>query len=249
MIPKIIHYCWLSDDQMPKEFKKNLDMWHKLLLDYKFVKWDFTNFPKGKSKWVDQAFERKKYAFAADYIRLYALYYYGGIYLDLDVEVLKPFDDFLDMEEMLCYENSSRKGLEVAILGVSKNRKWIKQCLDWYSNQDFVLGFGLLNTKVLPEVVKDILIANNWNLCDVNNIPDVFSINHIDTIPVFSYDFFSPKSYETGKVFKTNNTYTIHHFASSWHGPKERAYKLLAKIIGKKTAKSISNLIKSLIKK
>ncbi|WP_303642161.1 glycosyltransferase family 32 protein [uncultured Duncaniella sp.] len=156
MIPKIIHYCWLSEDPMPQELIKCVDTWHKYLKGYRFIKWDFSIFPKGKSRWVDQAFEKRKYAFAADYIRLYALYHHGGIYLDSDVEVLKSFDAFLELDDMICYENSPRKGLEVAAIGVSKNRKWVKQCLDYYSDKSFDLGNGILDTKVMPEVVKDI---------------------------------------------------------------------------------------------
>ena len=101
MIPKIIHYCWLSEDPMPQELIKCVDTWHKYLKGYRFIKWDFSIFPKGKSRWVDQAFEKRKYAFAADYIRLYALYHHGGIYLDSDVEVLKSFDAFLELDDMI----------------------------------------------------------------------------------------------------------------------------------------------------
>lgn len=249
MIPKIIHYCWLSDDPIPKELQDCIDTWHRLLSDYKFIKWDFALFPKGKSKWVDQAFEKKKYAFAADYIRLYALYHYGGIYLDSDVEVLKSFNDFLHLDDMLCYENSSRKGLEVAVIGVSKNRKWVKQCLDYYSNRRFDLGNGMLDIKVLPEVVKDNLIKAKWNIYNVSNIHDASEVNPSNSIPVFPHSFFSPKSYETGELILTENTYSIHHFAASWQGTKEKVYKMLTKIIGKKKAKSFADFIKNMLAK
>lgn len=145
MIPKIIHYCWLSDDPIPDNLKKCILTWHRYMPEYKFIKWDFTIFPMGTSIWVDQAFEKKKYAFAADYIRLYALYHYGGIYLDSDVEVMKSFNPFLGLDDMVCYENSSRKGLEVAAIGVSKNRTWVKQCLNHYDGKKFDLGNGILD--------------------------------------------------------------------------------------------------------
>ena len=95
MIPKIIHYCWLSDDPVPSDLQKYMRTWKEKLPDYEFMKWDFNRFDKQSSKWVAQAFDNKKYAFAADYIRLYALYNYGGIYLDMDVEVLKSYNPFL----------------------------------------------------------------------------------------------------------------------------------------------------------
>lgn len=249
MIPKIIHYCWLSDDPMPPKLTKCVDTWRKHLKDYQFIKWDFSIFPKGKSKWVDQAFEKKKYAFAADYIRLYALYHYGGIYLDSDVEVLKSFDKFLCLDDMICYENSSRKGLEVAAVGVSKGREWVKQCLNYYSDKVFDLGNGLLETKVMPEVVRDVLITNNWILHEVNGILEAIAVDSSKEIVVFPYEFFSPKSYATGKLIITGNTHSIHHFAASWHGPKEKIYQFVGKLIGKNNAKKLADRIKELIVK
>jgi Mannosyltransferase OCH1 and related enzymes len=97
MIPKIIHYCWLSNDPIPSNIQHYMDSWKKYLPDYEFIHWNFDKFDKSSSRWVSEAFDNKKYAFAADYIRLYALYHYGGIYLDMDVEVLKSFNPFLSL--------------------------------------------------------------------------------------------------------------------------------------------------------
>ena len=87
MIPKQIHLCWLSGDPYPAKIEKCLASWKKHLPDYEVVLWDTERFDLESVPWVKQAFEAKKYAFAADYIRFYALYNYGGIYLDSDVEV------------------------------------------------------------------------------------------------------------------------------------------------------------------
>ena len=89
MIPKVIHYCWLSDDPMPEESIRYIESWKKILTDYEFVLWDKNRFDIESVLWVKEAYYQKKYAFAADYIRLYAVYNYGGIYLDTDVEVVK----------------------------------------------------------------------------------------------------------------------------------------------------------------
>ena len=95
MIPKIIHYCWLSDDKYPDNIQKCIDSWKIHLPDYQFKLWDLKAINLDENIWVKQAFESKKYAFAADYIRLFAVYNHGGIYFDTDIEVLKPFDDLL----------------------------------------------------------------------------------------------------------------------------------------------------------
>ena len=97
MIPKILHLCWLSGDAYPAKIAKCIDSWKRVLPDYDIILWDTKRFPLSQSQWVREAFEKKKYAFAADYIRFYALYTMGGIYLDSDVEVLKSFDDLLDL--------------------------------------------------------------------------------------------------------------------------------------------------------
>ena len=97
MIPKIIHLCWLSGDEYPPMIKKCIESWKRYLPDYEIMLWDTKRFDVNSVLWTKQAFECKKYAFAADYIRLYALYHYGGIYLDSDVLVYKSFDDLLDL--------------------------------------------------------------------------------------------------------------------------------------------------------
>ena len=93
MIPKIIHYCWLSNDPVPENLQKCMDSWKRYLPDYEFMLWNFDRFDKKSSLWVEQAFDNRKYAFAADYIRLFAIYNYGGIYLDMDVDGLRDVSD------------------------------------------------------------------------------------------------------------------------------------------------------------
>lgn len=215
MIPKIIHYCWLSDDKIPESLLECMQSWRRSLPDYEWMLWNFERFPKGKSKWVDQAFENKKYAFAADYIRLYALYNYGGLYLDMDVEVLKSFNPFLNLQTMLCFENSGDRRLEVAAFGAEKASPWIKTCLNYYENRDFVNSDGSFNTKVLPVVIRDCLSENGFVVKPVAS-PELITHNSDNEISVLPYDYFSPKSYATGKIEKTDNTYSIHHFAGTW---------------------------------
>lgn len=120
MIPKIIHLCWLSDNDYPPKIKRCLKSWQKYLPEYKIMLWDTKRFNLDESIWVKQAFTKKKYAFAADYIRFYALYNYGGIYLDSDVEVLKNFDDLLQFPYFMGTEKAGT--IEAAILERKKER-------------------------------------------------------------------------------------------------------------------------------
>ena len=106
MIPKIIHLCWLSGDPYPRKIQDCLDSWKKHLPSYEIILWDTKRFNIHEVPWVEQAFNTKKYAFAADYIRLYALYHHGGIYLDSDVEILKSLDNFLELPYFVGAETS-----------------------------------------------------------------------------------------------------------------------------------------------
>ena len=212
MIPKKIHYCWLSNDPYPDKITKCINSWKKNLPDYEIVKWDLKRFPLEKSNWVRQAYEKKKYAFAADYIRLYALAKEGGIYLDSDVEVLRPFDDLLDLPYFICKENSPQ-GIEAATIGAEKGCAWIINCLAYYKNKDFYDKDGKQSTKVLPAIVKEVILST-YKLKEINKPCQVKrDCNMVYLLPC---DYFSPKNYITKKIRITSNTYSIHHFAGTW---------------------------------
>jgi mannosyltransferase OCH1-like enzyme len=213
MIPKIIHYCWLSGDPYPEKIKYCIDSWKKFLPDYEFMLWDLNQFDINSSIWVKEAFEVKKYAFAADYIRLYALYTYGGIYLDTDVEVLRSFDSLLDLKYFIGKENTPH-GIEAAILGAEKGTTWIKDCLDYYQNKHFNLGLGKFDTKVLPSIILNIL-SQKYEIIDIKR-KDEIDKNSTNKIYRFPVDYFSPMTWDTHELNITNNTYAIHHFAGTW---------------------------------
>lgn len=222
MIPKIIHYCWLSNDPIPARLKKCMDSWKKQLHDYEFMLWNFDRFAKDRSVWVSQAFDSRKYAFAADYIRLYALYNYGGIYLDMDVEVVRPFDSLLGLKTMLCWQKGC-DGLEVATFGAEKGSKWVKECLDYYQNREFILPDGTCSVKPLPNIVEDILRHKGYKLVDCSSIADAKNTerqyaerNDSYVLPILTDNFFSPCSYDDATTCVTDDTYSIHHFAGTW---------------------------------
>jgi len=226
MIPKIIHYCWLSNDQFPEDIQVCIDSWKNKLPNYEFKLWDFNCFDKESSVWVKQAFENKKYAFAADYIRLFALYNYGGIYLDTDVEVLKSFDDLLYLPYFIGKEDSGYE-IEAATIGSEKGCYWIKKCLEHYEKREFVIGFGKFDTAVLPSILKK-KISNNYKFVSINSIIEFNSDEH--NVCILPVDFFSPKKYDTNEVIITNNTYSIHHFRGSWSKNKTIKEKIRQKL-------------------
>lgn len=212
MIPKIIHYCWLSDDPLPLSVIRCMESWKRLLPSYEFKKWDLSLFPLEKSEWVRQAYEAKKYAFAADYIRLYALFTEGGVYLDCDVEVVKSFDNLLVLPYFICKENSPQ-GVEAATIGAEKGCPWIGKCLDYYENRSFVGETGKQDTRVLPSIISQTL--NKYYEVKLISGIDDFDPNS-QFVYILPSDFFSPKSYVTKRIKITGNTYSIHHYAGTW---------------------------------
>lgn len=212
MIPKRIHYCWLSGDIMPNKFRYCIESWRKRLSGYEFVKWDLERFPLEKSIFVRQAFECKQYAFASDYIRLYALATEGGIYLDCDVEVLNPFDDLLYLPYFVCKENSPQ-GIEAAVIGAEKGTGWIMKCLEYYNERMFVDDNGIRHTSVLPSVMMGV-IDRHYKPVPVDGISGF--VESKECVCIFPSDYFSPKNYVTKKITITKNTYCIHHFSGTW---------------------------------
>lgn len=216
MIPKIIHYCWLSNDPIPERLKKCMASWKKFLPDYEVMKWDFNRLDKESFVWVKEAFENKKYAFAADFIRLYALYNYGGIYLDMDVEILKSFNNLLKYPYFMCYEHDGSVP-EVAAFGVEAKQDWIKDWLQYYKGKHFISEDGSIpkaSITPLPKIAIRQLKSKGYHFESINTPNQITSLNK--TICLLPCDYFSPKSYENCKIYLTENTYSIHHFAGSW---------------------------------
>lgn len=203
-IPKIIHYCWLSGEPFPDLVQKCIKSWKEHLSDYEFVLWDLKKIKKYSCLWVESAITEKKWAFATDYIRLYALYNYGGIYLDCDVEVLKSFDDLLERNCFIGRE-SHKNVVEAAVMGVEPNLAWVKKSLDWYKDRKF--NVSDLNN---PSIAIPVIIKN--------------ALKYFPNINVLPAEYFSPKDNRTGKIRITPNTYCIHHFDGNWFNNYQREY-------------------------
>lgn len=188
-----------------------MESWQKYLPDYEFKLWDRNRFDIDSVKWVRQAFEAKKYAFAADYIRLYALYTEGGIYLDSDVLIYKSFNDLLQLPYFIGQDFVG--AFEPAIFGAEKGLAWIKKVMDFYTNKDFINPDGSLNIKNLPVVFFEQLyplysFQNIWKTDDFTNDSSVFNL--------FPVQFFNGRN--NIQPFKYPESYCSHLFANSWSG-------------------------------
>ena len=146
MIPKIIHLCWLSGDPYPGMIKTCLRSWKRVLPDYEVMLWTRDNFDTEAVTYVREAVSVRKWAPAADYIRLWALYNFGGIYMDSDVFVRKSFDDLLEYDVFSAVErftaDPSNVGIQAAVLGSVPKHPFIAACMKYYEENPYFLPDG-----------------------------------------------------------------------------------------------------------
>ena len=196
MIPKKIHFCWFSGEPYPDSIQRCIDSWHKILPDYELVKWDAQKARSIGIPWDDGALEQKKWAFAADAVRLHALYTEGGFYLDTDVEAIRPFDTLLNRLNAFGYENGSKR-IEAAVMGCEAGCAPMKAALDFYGKRKFSYSEGSVDQMVLPNILR-------------------VAFAPFTEIEILPESAFSPKSFIDGKIRATEDTFCIHHFDSAW---------------------------------
>ena len=166
LIPKIIHYIWVGGKEKPVDIKRCMATWKKHLEGYKVIEWNESNFDIEQHPFVKAAYEAKKWAYVSDYIRAYAIYNYGGIYLDTDILLLDNFDDFLNHRAFVGFENPNYPF--TAAFGAEKGHPLVKDMLDYYDELD-TYHFDFKNNNTIS--VSDILI-NKYG-CKVGNMYQV----------------------------------------------------------------------------
>lgn len=223
-IPKIIHYCWFGRGKKTKLSNKCIESWKKFLPDYDIIEWNEDNFDINSNIYAKQAYDAKKYAFVSDYARLYVLYNYGGIYMDTDVEVLKSLDEFLKYDAFCGFESKEFCG--TGIISCKKSNLIIKEFLDRYENMNFINDDGTNNEVPNPRIFTEICINNGITLINKEQ--------SIKGLKVFPKTYFYPLTFKSIESDFSENTYTIHHFAGSWLGKKDKKRIKKAKLYERK---------------
>ena len=161
MIPKIIHYCWLSNDPQPETIRQCIASWKRKFPDYEIRLWNMQSLDYNAHAFTRDALASKKWAFVSDFVRLYALYHEGGIYLDSDVMAFGKIDALLDNEFFSGLEMRDKEHtqiyMEAAIMGAAPGHPFIKKCLDLYENRTFILPDGTLDLTPIPTILSEIM--------------------------------------------------------------------------------------------
>jgi mannosyltransferase OCH1-like enzyme len=207
-IPKIIHYCWFGGKPLPELAKKCISSWKKYCPDYELILWNEKNFDVNIISFTSQVAKTEKWAFITDFLRAHVIFYYGGIYLDTDVELLKPFDDA--MLQNKCFSGFENIGYVNPgnIFAGEKGCVIAKELMDFYSSYNFINKKGKLNCTPIPSIFSNMLLK--YGLKQNNYYQDLCIIT------IYPTEYFCPKDFQTGIISITDNTYSIHHYEGSW---------------------------------
>ena len=235
MIPKIIHYTWFSGDPFPEEIQECVNSWKKHLTDYQFRLWDMKAIEQIDSVFLKEALQERKWAYAADYVRLYAIYQEGGIYLDTDVYVYKPFDPLLNACAFIGKENSihfeggyTSQYLSSHCFGAEKQHPYIKDCLSYFEDRHFITSSNTnlpqplrYNLVLLPYIQAE--IACKYGYDRKPSVQDLQKCQY--GLYIYPTICFDPQ-------LQTKDSYCNHLAVGSWRVDKalEPVYNLKYKI-------------------
>lgn len=243
-IPKTIHYIWFGKNSKSELILKCIESWKKYLSDYEFKEWNEDNYDINKCDFIHEAYENKKYAFAADYARFDILYEYGGIYLDTDVELLKnipeeylSYDGFTGVE---C-DNRINPGL---IFAVEPKNKMVLELKKIYESTHFIKD----NKQDLTTIVD-----YTTDLFEQYGFIKNGESQTINGIKIFPMDYFCAYDFILKEFNITSRTISIHHYAFTWGNKRQKFYykfrMTVKKIVGKENYKKIINLKHKMLKK
>lgn len=225
MIPKIIHCIWLGKKELPPLEKKCIETWSKINPDFEIIFWNEDNLDITDPVYLS-AYNKKEWAYCSDYARMKVVYEYGGVYLDTDMELIKPLNDLLHYS---CFIGKEDKDyINAAIVGAVKECSYIKDVFEEIANSmksDFV---------PIPRILTSIYNKGEYK-----------------EVKVFPVDYFypyNPFKSEVKELFfsdVTENTYAIHHWKYSWKAsiPK-RIVRKIRRIMTRNKYFSTSGLIK-----
>lgn len=208
MIPKTIHYCWFGRGKFSPEIEMCMTSWRKYCPDYEIKEWNEDNSPMD-IPWIRDAYKHRKYAFVADYVRFYALFHEGGIYMDTDMLLVRPVDIFLQDGAFLGREDAYNASM--GIIGSEEGDDFCKMCLQYYDNTNF----DIVSPPIITRFVTPKLFQYGFTEKDITQ--------HLTNgLTVYQSSYFYPIHYsqefalEDVMQYAKVDTYGIHLWNKSW---------------------------------
>lgn len=223
MIPKKIHYCWFGTGELPEKDKRCIESWKKYCPDYEIIRWNESNYDIEKNNYMKTAYASKKWGFVPDFARFDIVYNEGGFYLDTDVELVKSLDELRYNQAYMGFEGGIWINGGIGF-GAEAGNKVIKGLRDMYENLSFINDNGKLNLTPSPYYITEYLEKLGLKR---NN-----QEQYLDGIHIYPTEYFAAKDYDTGKIFRTENTVSIHQYNASWKTPKQKIVFKIRTLIG-----------------
>lgn len=232
---KKIHYCWFGRKKLPRDVKKCIKTWKKMLPDYEIKEWNEKNFDINVCTFVKEAYNNKKWAFVSDYARIYALYTEGGIYLDTDMKIIKDVSHILDKDMFFGYEDSGYIG--TAVIGVKeKHNKYLSEIMEYYKKLQHFNVQNIYN-YANPAIITNILSKYNSEISEKGI--KIYDKN----VYVYPREYFYPLSYNYSEKVFTENTCMVHLFKGTWTSRGERRCAAIYRTFGLNLGGKINNII------
>ena len=222
MIPKILHYIWFGSNTLTPLAEECLESWKNFMSDWSIMRWDESNFDIASAPlYVRQAYEARKFAFVSDYVRLWALEQYGGVYVDTDVMVLRSYEPLLGDTAFIGMEESQAHLPGTCVMGCEPRCRWVKDMLSLYDGISFVRPDGSLDLTTNVQRLGERMKAQGLNELTAQGDKPWTRIQYLKGwgLRIYTHDYFSPIT-STRVMRKTKNTYSIHYFAESWRDGK-----------------------------
>lgn len=206
-INKIIHCCWFSGENKPEEYQKCIDSWKKYCPEFEIKEWNSDNYDIAKSKYMKQAYDKKKWAYVSDFARLDVVYQYGGIYFDMDVEILRNIDELLKYKGFFSFDQNGYIDLGSGF-GAIGNLEILQKLLNVYDNIEFICEEGKMDfKKTIPQPARLLPIFEAWGY-EKNN-----KLQIIDDIVILSPDYFKVIDDST----HMNRRFSGKEYGVHWH--------------------------------
>ncbi|WP_295914126.1 glycosyltransferase [uncultured Bartonella sp.] len=223
-LPKRLFYVWFGDD-MPADVHACIQTWKLAMPDYEIIKigeekseWFDFKAALEQCQWLKAIYDRKLWAYVADYVRMKVLYNHGGIYLDTDVTASKSFDPLTSESLFMGFQSPTE--VNGAILGGIKHHPFLKSMLDYYEKNEIFKG----PRHLLPEIMTYILKRDyNFAPFDSRRAPDV---TRLSDIIIYPEETFYPFRYDEKFTDKciTKNNFCIHWWKGSWRSEEDREW-------------------------